>query len=161
MGVFSQARITSDSLFALLRTLLLTIVFSLILNCHWLSELPGITMQDWVSDSGQDSALATAQNFYSHPDSPRDQLFTTPTQGRPGLGPPVPPPGLNSQHLGFSLSCGARPKPPSLRSENRRKRTGQRSSGRENGLPELEAGHLVNEEGEVGNLLVATPLRPL
>lgn len=41
--------------------------------------------------------MLTAQKFYSHPDSPRDQLFRTPTQGRAGLGPPIPLPELNSQ----------------------------------------------------------------
>lgn len=41
--------------------------------------------------------MLTAQNFHSHPDSPRDQLFKPPTQGRAGLGPPIPLPELNSQ----------------------------------------------------------------
>lgn len=85
--LFFQARITSDSLFALPSTSLLTIVFSLILNCDWLSGLPGTTKQDRVNDSGQDSSLPAAQNFYSHPDSPRDQIFPTPTQGQVQVGP--------------------------------------------------------------------------
>lgn len=129
-------------------------MFSLILNYDWLSGLPGIIMWDWVSDSGQDSALLTTCNFYSRPDSPRDQLFRIPSRGGAGLGlpvrSPVPPPGLNSQPLVLSLSWGTRPRSPSPRSENQRKRTGLERSGRENGLPELEAGHLWNsEEGEV------------
>ena len=41
--------------------------------------------------------MLTAQNCYSHPDFPRDQLFRTPTQGRAGLGPRIPLPELNSQ----------------------------------------------------------------
>ena len=108
-GVFppSSGKQPLPSLCALLRSLLLAVMFSLILSGDWLPGLPGITLQGWVSDSRQDSAMLTTQNFYSHPDSPRDELFGTPTQGWAGPGwvhGALCQGWILKEHLGLSLS---------------------------------------------------------
>lgn len=100
--------------------------------------------------------MLTTQNFYSHPDSLRDQLFGTPTQGRAGLGPPIPLPGLNSQGASGPLHELRLPSPFLEPKEGNRPGVGQQRIG----LPEL-GGWTFWERNRGGGCQVCFPGGPL
>lgn len=133
--------------------MLLAVTFSLILSGDWLPGLPGITLQGWVSDSRQDSAMLTTQNFIPTL-TPQEMNFLEhpPRAGQAWAGSTEPSARVDSQGAsGPLLELRHRTKAAQPLGQNQRKGTDWEWASRENGLPELVAGHSgKGTEGEVG-----------